>query len=68
MGMSFEGSATKIVLFRHGEPEINLLNSLKTKCSAKEIKASIRIYNDSGLNTSHLKKRFFVTFGADAGR
>lgn len=40
----------KIVLLRHGEPEISLSNMLKMKCSANQLKAVIRNYNDSGLN------------------
>ena len=40
----------QIVLMRHGEPETNLSNMLKLKCSAHELKALIRTYNDSGIN------------------
>lgn len=40
----------KIVLLRHGEPEIDLSNMLKMKCSANELKPLIRAYTDSGLN------------------
>lgn len=40
----------QIVLLRHGEPETNLSNMLRLKCSAHELKTLIKIYNDSGLN------------------
>jgi broad specificity phosphatase PhoE len=48
--LSFERSAMQIVLMRHGEPETNLSNMLRLKCSANELKSIIRTYNDCGLN------------------
>lgn len=46
----FEGPLVKIVLMRHGEPNSNLSDKLKMKCSAIELKPLIREYTNSGLN------------------